>query len=269
MKTSQAFRQEIIELRVPPDRLAFWWLGQQSWIIKTANHILGLDLYLKEDPRRIVPPLPKPEDCDFFGSIFATHDHTDHFDQSSLARIAPLNERTRFFIPKHLREKASDLGIDAPRLVLMDGENAFEDGTLHVCSIPSAHERLEYDAETGFQYIGYVIMVDGFTVYHAGDTCYYDGLLGRLKECSLDLMFVPINGRDGVRYRRNTIGNLTYQEAADLVGMAEPKLGCPAHYAMFAHNTEDPRLFADYLTAKYPGQKYWIGKPFEPVWMGR
>ncbi len=39
----------------------------------------------------------------------------------------------------------------------------------------------------------------------------------------------------------------------------------PAHYEMFAKNSEDPLLFADYLTAKYPGINHWIGRHGEKL----
>jgi len=48
------------------------------------------------------------------------------------------------------------------------------------------------------------------------------------------------------------IGNMTYQEAADLAGALSPRLVIPAHYDMFANNPGDPQAFADYVRAKYP-----------------
>ena len=73
-------------------------------------------------------------------------------------------------------------------------------------------------------------------------------------------MFVPINGRDGVRYRNNLIGNMTAQEAVDLVGTIKPALAVPGHYEMLTANPGDPYLFSDYLDAKYPGIPVWIGE---------
>jgi L-ascorbate metabolism protein UlaG (beta-lactamase superfamily) len=67
----------------------------------------------------------------------------------------------------------------------------------------------------------------------------------------IDIQLLPINGRDGSRYRRNCIGNMTYQEAADLAGEVGPGLVIPGHFDMFADNSEDPNAFADYIDAKY------------------
>jgi hypothetical protein len=70
---------------------------------------------------------------------------------------------------------------------------------------------------------------------------------------------VPINGRDARRYSSNIIGNMTYQEAADLVGGLPVELTVPAHFDMFDGNSEDPQLMVDYMMVKYPGRKVWVG----------
>jgi L-ascorbate 6-phosphate lactonase len=108
--------------------------------------------------------------------------------------------------------------------------------------------------------MGYVIESDRCAVYHSGDTLCYEGLLTTLRQWDLTVMFVPINGRDAVKYRRGTIGNMTYQEAVDLAGHLRPRLVVPCHWDMFASNSEDPQKFVDYLDAKFPGVKPWVGE---------
>ena len=66
------------------------------------------------------------------------------------------------------------------------------------------------------------------------------------------LLGFGINGRDAVRYKANCIGNMTYQEAADLAGWCGTSMVIPAHYDMFQGNLENPELFIDYMTVKYP-----------------
>ena len=60
---------------------------------------------------------------------------------------------------------------------------------------------------------------------------------------------------DARRLKRHCIGNMTYQEAADLAGALQPGLTVPAHYDMFAMNSLNPKLFFDYMKVKYPTLK--------------
>ena len=78
--------------------------------------------------------------------------------------------------------------------------------------------------------------------------------MGKLRRLGpIDAALLPINGRDGKRYRRSCIGNMTFQEAADLAGELRPRLVIPGHWDLFADNPGDPEAFADYIDAKYPG----------------
>jgi len=250
------FRQQIIDRSVPAGRLTFWWLGQHSWIFKTAGTVIGFDLYLTDKPKRQVRPLLTPQQCDFLDLVLCTHDHTDHLDRPALPEIAKADDHATFVLPKVVAGEREQLGLPADRTVFLDGQSRFEQRGVKVVSVPSAHEFLDYDPTFGYPHLGYIVYVDGFCIYHSGDTCIYEGLVSTLKAHPLDIMLVPINGRDAERLRRGTIGNMTYQEAVDLIGAVGPKLACPAHFGMFKDNTVDPQLFADYLDVKFPRQKY-------------
>ena len=146
------------------------------------------------------------------------------------------------------------------RVVMMNDEQVHEDGPVRITAIKAAHELFDYVSGTGYPYLGYVIEADGVVIYHSGDTCIYDGLASRLKSWNITVAFLPINGRDARRLKAGCIGNMTYQEAVDLAGAVCPKLTVPAHYEMFSFNSEDPRLFAEYMDVKFPELKYWIGE---------
>ena len=89
---------------------------------------------------------------------------------------------------------------------------------------------------------------EGIRIHHAGDTVRYEGMLRKIKAFgAIDVQLLPINGRDAERYRNNCIGNMTYQEAADLAGEVGPRIVIPGHWDMFADNSVDPKAFADYL----------------------
>ena len=120
-------------------------------------------------------------------------------------------------------------------------------------AIAASHEFLDQDQETGlFPHLQYVVECNGVRIHHAGDTVRYEGMMPALKAFGpLDAELLPINGRDAKRLLRNCIGNMTYQEAADLAGDVRPKMVIPGHWDMFADNSEDPELFKKYIEAKY------------------
>ena len=262
MKDPKALLDELRAFQPEPGNLAFWWLGQMGFAIKTAGRLLLVDAFLSDHQGRVIPlalDADEPELADF---VLGTHDHTDHIDRAAWVRMARVSAKIRFIVPEfHRNSVTAQLGISEDRVIGVDENKPFTEKGLTIRAIPSAHEFLDTDPATGrHPHLGYIIEADGLRIYHAGDSCIYDGMHAKLKQTGrFDVMFIPINGRDGVRYRHHIIGNMTAQEAVDLVGFIRPGLAVPGHYEMFTGNLGDPALFADYLDAKYPGIRCWIG----------
>lgn len=242
--------QTFSDLSPAPGSLAVCRLGQHSFLIKGGNTLIAIDPYLSDVPKRLIAPLIKADELEGVELILCTHDHSDHIDRPALAQIAEASPNALFVVPEAVRKTITELPAD--RLIgLNDGEELEIDDIL-IRGIASAHEFLDR-TETGlYPYLGYIISMNNVTFYHSGDCCVYDGLAALLKDAEPDLMMLPINGRDAKRYAANCLGNMTYQEAADLAGWCWTKCVIPAHYDMFASNTEDPQLFLDYMTIKYP-----------------
>jgi L-ascorbate 6-phosphate lactonase len=244
--------------------MAFCWLGQFGYVMSINNVIIYIDPFLSPDaPDRKYLPLLNPEDVDNATIILGTHDHSDHIDRNVWPSISDSSPSAVFIVPKIILPLLSnDLNIPKERFYGIDDGSSIIINGLKITGIAAAHEFLDQDPISGhFPYMGYVIEGNGCTIYHSGDCCIYEGLLTKLKKWDyFDIMFLPINGRDGRRYRANCIGNMTFQEAADLAGAIKPGLVVPAHYEMFDFNSADPLMFTDYLDAKYPSLKYWVGQ---------
>lgn len=269
MPLGEALIRQMNETSPSPGSLAFWWLGQLGYAIKLGEYTLYVDAYLTDRPDRQVPPVLRPEQVTNADFVFGTHDHEDHIDRPAWRVIAKASPKARFVVSRaHVRMLTDELGID-PKRVVGVGEGKTRVGKLWVAGVPAMHEFFDRDAQGNYPHMGYVVEDGRVRFYHAGDTCRYDGMAATLRALgALDVMFVPINGRDAARYRANIIGNMTYQEAVDLVGEVRPALAVPGHYDMFAFNSEDPDRFADYLDAKYPGMRCWIGERGERVIVG-
>lgn len=252
MKTGRDLIAEVDGRRVAPGTLVFWWLGQHSFIVKTAGHVLYLDPYLSQDPNRLLPPPLRPEEVTNASLVTGSHDHGDHIDHPILSALLRASPRCRLLVPKAALGGLAGDQLDMTRVLGLDDGGVHEADGVKVTAIKAAHELFDRRKGFGYPYLGFVFEVDGVAFYHSGDTCRYDGLAARLRRWELSAAFLPINGRDAVRLRANCIGNMTYQEAVDLAGSIKVRTAIPGHYGMFAFNTQDPRLFADYLEAKYP-----------------
>lgn len=253
------------EVRTCRSAAAFWWLGQASFILKLGRTVTLIDPFLDPVEGRRVPPLFRPADAaEIVDLVCCTHDHGDHIDPVAVAGLAEHTSVT-FVAPRAHVERMRSLGVTEGRLVaLNDGEKASVDG-LTICAIKGAHEFFEETADGLFLFLGYVIEGAGKVVYHAGDTVWWEGLQQRLSQWTFDVAMVPINGRDARRFKANCIGNMVYQEAADLVGGLRVKLSVPMHYDMFEFNRQDPKPFVEYMNVKYPGKRVWVGRPTERV----
>lgn len=262
-RIGEALLADVQRRQIPEDALGIWWIGQSSFIIRGGGITVYVDPYLNPSPKRIVPPPLRPEQVTNADFVLCTHDHGDHIDPTALPGIAAASPHTKILVPGVARDKLVGLGIPAQQIVVPQVDDPVSVGSLTVTAIPAAHEELDYSPERGYPYLGYVLKLNGVTLYHAGDCTMYEGLNERLKVHRPDVVLLPINGHDWKRTHKGIIGNMTYREAADLAAEVRADLTIPMHYGMFAHNTEPPGHFVNYMLDCYPTQKIKVMARYE------
>ena len=102
-------------------------------------------------------------------------------------------------------------------------------------AVPASHPTLDRDEQGGHKYLGFILRVGQFTIYHSGDTVVFPGMGQILIEQAagkIDLGILPINGK---------VGNMNGADAARLGKAIGTKLVIPCHYDLFEFNTADPR----------------------------
>lgn len=250
--------EQFNSLSLPEKEYAILPLGQHSFVVKTKNKTIWLDPFLTDLEGRNVPVLCRADEVCVADIITGSHDHADHIDRAALPDMVKAAKDAVFVFPR-----AVSVGeVPAERTSALNDSETIELDGVKITAVASAHELLETDSDGNFTALGFVIECDGIKFYHSGDCCIYEGLQTKLRALApYDFAFLPINGRDAVRYKANCIGNMTYQEAVDLAGALDINLTIPAHFDMFTFNSTDPTLFADYFSAKYPGRKYSIPIP--------
>jgi L-ascorbate metabolism protein UlaG (beta-lactamase superfamily) len=259
----EAFLSDVKEASKDTESLHLWWLGQSGFLIHYHGNSLLLDPYLSDSltkkyadtakPHvRMTERVIAPEQLNFIDVVTSSHNHTDHLDAETLLPLMQVNSALKVVVPKaNLEFAANRLQVSPERLTPISDTLKIESFTLH--AVPAAHERLEADAEGNHKYIGLILEVGNYTIYHSGDTLLYDGMVDLLKQWQIDVALLPINGRDP---KRGVAGNLSGAEAAQLAKDIGANLIVPCHYDMFEFNTVSPDAFIQ--TSEAVGQKYCV-----------
>ena len=234
------------------EELRVWWLGQSGFLVKCGGRTLLLDPYLSDSlttkyantdkPHvRMTERVIAPEKLTGIGVVTSSHNHTDHLDAETLGPLLRANPQMALIIPEANRAfVANRLGISVSGPVgLDDGANATAGG-FEFRGIAAAHNDLDRDAAGHHKYLGYIVRLDAWTLYHSGDTLLYPGLAEKLREFAIDVVFLPINGN---KPERRVAGNLDGGEAAQLAHDIGARWVVPCHFEMFAFNTTSPADF--------------------------
>ncbi|MBI4892451.1 MAG: MBL fold metallo-hydrolase [Acidobacteria bacterium] len=249
-----SLRDEMLAARHEPG-LRAWWLGQSGFLIHSGGHYLLIDPYLSDSltkkyaqtdkPHiRICPLVIQPSELDFIDVVTSSHNHTDHLDADTLIPLRAANPALAFVLPEANRAFASlRLGCDpAWPSGLNDGQQK-QIGPFVFHAVAAAHEQLDPTPDGLHPYLGYVIGINGYTIYHPGDCVLYPELPAKLKRFSIDLAFLPINGS---LPERRVAGNFWGREAAWLARETGIRLAVPCHYEMFEFNSATPAEFIEH-----------------------
>jgi len=225
--------EDVKSTKIFPNQVAIWWLGQAGYIIKTPeDKVIFIDAFLSGGSIRMVPPPLEPEEieCDLY---LCTHNHSDHADLKSIAKITKKDDMT-FVGPKNVVKSLLELGIKQDKIREVNVGDFVELEGIRIRGtfcIPTDDTVLDTE--------GFLLQTeDGITIYHSGDTGFHDFLF-YLSKYPIDIMMVCINGG---------MGNMNIEEAVKLTRLLRPRVVIPNHYGMFAGNTADPVRFRARLT---------------------
>ncbi len=244
-KSGRTLLDEIDDTHPAPGTVAVWWLGQSGFLLRSAGATLVVDPYLSDHLTRKYEGTERPHvrmtraplrgaDLSGVALVLASHKHSDHLDPGTVTELLAASPAARLLVPASLVEYAAGLGLPGDRLVGLVAGQVFETPGVSVRAVPSAHEGLDTDGRGRHLYLGFVIETGGLRFYHSGDGLAHDGLAAAIGPEPLDVMFLPVNGRDPAR---GVPGNMTAAEAVDLANVVRPRFVVPHHYEMFTFNT--------------------------------
>lgn len=244
-----AFIDDVSELVVSNGEVGIWWLGQASFVLRIGNITIYIDPFLTESDRRLVAPPCTGNQVTNADLILLTHGHSDHLDVEAPPLIVKASPQATIVAPRPLVTRIAELIGGGDRIIPADAGSIIRLGRLEVWPIKAKHETFDHHLQLGYPYLGYVFGDEHVTLYHAGDTILYDGLVDTLSPIAINVAMLPINGRDYFRQQRGIAGNLDCREAAEFASLLDVDTVIPIHYGMFAGNTAPPGTFVDNLQA--------------------
>jgi L-ascorbate metabolism protein UlaG (beta-lactamase superfamily) len=273
-KEGRDLLDEMEKFKGKAGRAGVWFMGQHGFSVKMNGSIFYIDVILNDfidregKSRRLFPPPFAPEDAGHVDFYFITHNHSDHLNLKTVVPLAKASPETRFVVPRPWVSVLTGAGIEEGRVIgAAAGEKITLEGGLgitEVYPVEAVHTRFiqdqgERDEIGDLTCLGYVIKGGGISVYHSGDTWACPGLPQMLQKLGpLDLAFLPINGSDWERTEANCIGNMNALDAVKLAAAVPIDLVMPSHYNLFANNTENPALFADYMYRFHTEKRFHI-----------
>lgn len=172
-------------------------------------------------------PFQIKTDCGDADMIFITHDHYDHFDPPSIAKIK--NENTLLVAPESMKKKTlSESGISPEKCLFYQPGETHEQGNLVIETVP-AYNKLKPFHPKGKKLQGYVVKMDDIRYYVSGDTDVNEDI----EKVQCDVAMIPVGG----------FYTMDKTQAADYIAKLKPKAVIPTHYGSIVGDKIDGQDF--------------------------
>ena len=175
------------------------WLGHASFRIDTDESVIYLDPWqLSGGPKADL--------------ILITHDHEDHCSPSDISNIQK-NDTAIVTIPACKDKLTGQIFTVKPfdhitvKGIQIEAIPAYNINKINENGKPF-HQR-----DSG--YVGYILLIDGWRIFHAGDT----DLIPEFSDITVDIALLPISGKYA----------MTVEEAGKAIDILKPKIAIPMH----------------------------------------
>ena len=214
--------------------VALTWIGHASFLVQFPDLNVLIDpnfanwLFLLKRLKhaglsiRDLPPIDL---------VLLTHAHFDHFHKPSLRRIPSPKIGV---MPWGLGDLARGLGFS--RIVELQWWESFSHGDWKVTLVPSKHWGARKLTDQHRGYGGFVLEHCGRTVYHAGDSAYFDGFKEIGERCAPEIALLPIGAYYPDSFR---VVHMGPDEALKTFRDLKAKWFVPMHYGTFKLSFED------------------------------
>lgn len=171
------------------------WIGHATWLLRVAGKTVAVDPIWSRSiggvVRRLVEPGLALDDLPAIDIVAVTHDHRDHMDMATLARLAP---DPLIVVGLGNGKRAERLGYR--RVVELDWWESLVEGDLEITFVPARHWSMRTPwTRNDTLWGGYLFRGPEGVAYHAGDTAAGDHFaeIGR-RAGVVDWAMLPIGG---------------------------------------------------------------------------
>ena len=154
--------------------------------------------------KRLRRPGLRLRDLPPIDAVLVSHAHFDHLHRPSLRAIARMTrwrsgKRPTIIVPRNVRDLVGDLGY--AKIIELDWWQSAQLGSLEITHTPARHwgARLLRDMHRG--YGGYVLRAGTDSLYHAGDTAYFDGFQEIGERLQPEIALLPIGAYHPASFR--------------------------------------------------------------------
>ncbi|HEV2274869.1 MAG TPA: MBL fold metallo-hydrolase [Acidobacteriaceae bacterium] len=226
---------------VGPEELGITFIGHSSFLLQIAGRNVLIDpvfatrLIALRRMRRVGV---KVKDLPPVDTVLLSHAHMDHLNRPSLRRIVRHTRRLTgrspsVVVPWGVEDLVSDIGFS--RVTTLEWWQSKHVGGLEITMTPSKHWGARFFKDTHRGFGGYVIRGGGRTVYHSGDTAYFDGFAKIGKRLKPEVALLPIGAYQPDSYRNvHTSPEDALQAFLDLGAQQM----IPMHYGTFRLSQE-------------------------------
>lgn len=231
----------------PSDGLRVTWLGHSSVLVEIDGARVLTDPLLSEraspvdwtGPKRWYPspiPLEKLPPID---AVVISHDHYDHLDQRTIARIKDWD--TKFVVPLGVGADLAYWGVPASKIVELDWWDVAPIGNLAIHLTPARHASgrgvTDRDAKL---WGGYMLVGTNHRVYYSGDSGLFPGLRDvGIRFGPIDLTMIEIGQYDAAW----PDWHMGPEQAIMAHQMVQGRLFLPVHWgaiALASHGWTEP-----------------------------
>lgn len=193
-----------------------------NWIGQSCFSIEGQRFKIYTDPLSITQ-------TDLADIILITHAHGDHFSQNDINKLAGPN--TVVIAP-------ADCNYSGPgkRVVLLPWQEYIVKG-IKIKAVPAYNITKTQFHPKSNNWVGYLITVNGVTIYDAGDT----ERIPEMQAFTCDIALLPL----GQVYTMNSV-----EDAAASAQDVKAKIAIPMHFGLYEGTGADAQTFKDLLEGK-------------------